>query len=164
MIDRTGGFNYDGFYDWVAKTRHGLFVEVGSFRGGSTAYLAEKSQSLIFAVDTFLPYEINGEIISDTFTDFLKNTDHVRDRVNILRMPSIQAARLFNNEVFDFIFIDAAHDYESVKNDIKVWLPKLKPGGLLAGHDYCDKFPGVMRAVKEAGFEFYLMGDVWIRL
>ena len=161
MIDRTGGFNYDSFYDWVTTHKSGIFIEIGSFRGGSTAYLAEKSNAIVFAVDTFLPYEINGEMISDTFEYFLRNTIHVREKINILKMTSVEASKLFL-PVFDFIFIDAAHDYESVKKDIEVWLPKLKPDGILAGHDYCEKFPGVMKAVQEAGFEFTITNDVWV--
>jgi hypothetical protein len=41
------------------------------------------------------------------------------------------------------------HDYDSVKQDIIIWRPKLKPGGVLAGHDYGKHAPGVMEAVEE---------------
>lgn len=52
----------------------------------------------------------------------------------------------------DLVFIDGNHDYESVKEDIQLQIPKLKSGGLLAGHDYHleeDCSPGVKRAVDE---------------
>lgn len=48
----------------------------------------------------------------------------------------------------DFVFIDGAHDYASVRSDIEVWLPFIKEGGILSGHDY-GVHPGVMKAVRE---------------
>ena len=51
---------------------------------------------------------------------------------------------------FDFIYIDGAHDYDSVKQDIELALPLLKPRGILAGHDYLPQHPGVVaKAVHE---------------
>jgi len=38
---------------------------------------------------------------------------------------------------FDFLYIDASHQYKSVKKDLKAYFPKIKPGGILAGHDFC---------------------------
>jgi len=46
-----------------------------------------------------------------------------------------EASTQYANSTLDVVFIDAAHDYESVSNDIRAWLPKLKPGAVLAGHD-----------------------------
>jgi predicted O-methyltransferase YrrM len=62
---------------------------------------------------------------------------------------SIEAAKQFENKSVDFVFIDAAHEYEDVQNDIEAWLPKIKTGGIIAGHDYIPTYPGVMRAVNE---------------
>lgn len=47
------------------------------------------------------------------------------------------------------VYIDADHNYEPVKADIRAWLPKVKPGGWITGHDYYWPFPGVLRAVCE---------------
>jgi hypothetical protein len=49
----------------------------------------------------------------------------------------------------DFLFIDANHTYEFVRNDIQMWLPKMKPGSVMAGHDYNMSHPGVIQAVNE---------------
>ena len=62
-------------------------------------------------------------------------------------MDSVEAARLLNDEYFDVVYIDASHDYESVKQDIHVWYPKVKKGGYLAGHDWSTDTVRV--AVKE---------------
>jgi predicted O-methyltransferase YrrM len=51
-------------------------------------------------------------------------------------MESVSAAATYADGSLDFVFIDAAHDYQSVVDDIRAWGPKMKPGGTLAGHDY----------------------------
>ena len=68
-------------------------------------------------------------------------------RVEIHRKPSVEAAPTFADGSFDMVYIDGNHKYASVVNDIREWLPKVKPGGVLAGHDY--RFPGVRQAVHE---------------
>ena len=62
----------------------------------------------------------------------------------------------------DFVFIDAQHDYESVKNDITCWLPKIKTGGFISGHDYDDnpeRGYGVIQAVDEVFGKSVITGD-----
>ena len=56
--------------------------------------------------------------------------------VSLLRLPSLTAAALFRNESLDVVYLDARHDYYSVLRDLAAWWPKLRSGGLLAGHDY----------------------------
>jgi cephalosporin hydroxylase len=84
----------------------------------------------------------------DVFEVFNKNIAPVSSYVNIRRMDSLSAASTYENGSLDFVFIDAAHDYENVKADIKAWLPKVKGGGYLAGHDY-PAWDGVTMAVNE---------------
>ena len=55
----------------------------------------------------------------------------------------------FGDKSVDLVYIDADHSYEAVQRDIAVWLPKVKAGGFIAGHDYSHAFPGVVRAVCE---------------
>ena len=67
-----------------------------------------------------------------------------------------------SSKPIDFLYIDASHDYEGVKQDIENWSPHVRPGGIIAGHDY-DFFPGVTQAVIETG-RFQRAGKwVWWR-
>ena len=63
---------------------------------------------------------------------------HFGDRSHIVRSTSAEAATQFADGELDFVYIDAQHHYEAVKEDIALWRPKVKPGGILAGHDYLD--------------------------
>ena len=49
----------------------------------------------------------------------------------------------------DFVYIDAEHSYEAMTNDLALWFPKVRAGGVIAGHDYSPEFDGVRRAVNE---------------
>jgi len=57
-------------------------------------------------------------------------------RVKILAMSSIETSKLFSNNYFDFVYIDACHLYEFILQDLKIWYPKIKLGGFLTGDDY----------------------------
>jgi hypothetical protein len=75
-------------------------------------------------------------------------------RSEIWRLTSVEAAQRVEDRSLDFVYIDARHDYDSVKEDLEAWLPKVRPGGIISGHDYADgKFEqgdfGVKRAVDE---------------
>jgi predicted O-methyltransferase YrrM len=58
--------------------------------------------------------------------------------VDKLHMRGDEASKLFPDEHFDLVYIDASHWYDDVVNDINTWLPKIKSGGYLAGHDYIE--------------------------
>lgn len=79
-------------------------------------------------------------------------------RSEIWRTTSVEAAARIPDASLDFVYIDARHDYDSVREDVLAWLPKVRPGGILAGHDYADgRFVqgdfGVKRAVDEIAAE-----------
>ena len=76
------------------------------------------------------------------------------DRASQLRKTSAEAAGDFAEGSLDFAYIDAQHHYEAVVEDIALWWPKVRLGGVLAGHDYLDGIVsgtdfGVKRAVDE---------------
>jgi hypothetical protein len=58
------------------------------------------------------------------------------DRIHLIRSYSLDLAPLFQDKSIDFIYIDARHDYCSVLEDLMLYYPKLKCGGVMAGHDF----------------------------
>lgn len=87
--------------------------------------------------------------ISGVFKSNIKELGY-EDLVECMQMPSVAASKQFTEHFFDLVFIDAGHTFEQVRADIKAWLPKVKDGGILAGHDYRVDWPGVIEAVHEA--------------
>lgn len=81
--------------------------------------------------------EKNFTEMFDTFTQKMKK---FQDRVLVVKNLSETASKFFPDNFFDFIFIDANHEYEHIRRDIEVWWPKLKSGGLFSGHDWLHNF------------------------
>lgn len=124
------------------------FVEVGTWLGCSTAYMIveivnSKKNIQFDVVDTWLGNLENNGCAYDAF---IKNMGDAIQYVNPIKMESTQAAASYGDESLDFIFI-ACHSYQSVKDDLKAWYPKLKKGGCIAGYDY--SLSGVGAAVNE---------------
>lgn len=161
--DIDGWFDYSGFYDeMVAKFDNAHFVEVGCWFGRSGTYLLEKiaedkKNIVVDFVDSWygdleVPYqqnvlEKNGEDF--VYNSFVSNVNMVAPdyKGSIHRGDSTLSAALYENDSLDFVYLDANHSYEMVVSDIQAWLPKLKEGGVLGGHDY--EQPGVKRAVQD---------------
>lgn len=70
------------------------------------------------------------------------------ERVVVLKGLSTQMAALIPDNSLDMVYLDAAHYEEGVLADLKVYYPKVKPGGIIAGHDYCNPAYGVNAAVN----------------
>jgi uncharacterized Rossmann fold enzyme len=71
------------------------------------------------------------------------------NRGKLIKGYSVDAAKGFKDASLDFVFIDADHREECVRADIAAWKPKVKPGGMLMGHDAQEKFPGVLAAIND---------------
>lgn len=160
-IDHTveGWFDFKNFYryiaDWIPDG--GTWVEVGVYAGksfgfGIIEYLNRGKKIDFVAVDIFPDEWIydkrpDGLTVRDKFDIGMKPlVGHFR----VLPVASVEAAKQFKDGSIDFVFIDAAHDYDSVIADITAWLPKVKKGGIIAGYDYEDYWRfSVMRAVDD---------------
>ena len=151
-------FTYPKLYSAAVKKFPSCshFVEVGTWKGMSAAYMAveiiNSGKDIKFdCVDTwdFVPSqtEIPQQLFSGLYETFLKNIETVRHKVNPVKAISWDGAALYEDNSLDFVFIDAAHDYESVRKDVSAWFPKIKRGGIMAGHDY--ECPDVCEAVTE---------------
>ena len=74
-------------------------------------------------------------------------------QVVVVRQEASDAAQQFDDEQFDWVYIDGDHSYTGVARDLAAWRPKVKWSGFILGHDYCelaDRDYGVVRAVNDA--------------
>jgi predicted O-methyltransferase YrrM len=167
-------FNFPDFYRQVAsRTDWTRFVEVGVYTGASVCFLAQELKKRgaaafdLYAVDLWERANETGYsdlkmdlAVWNTFCQRMQQTNTTKN-IQVMKVDSVMASKLFQNESVDFVFIDADHSYEAVRQDIEVWLPKIKPGGMLAGHDYGEPC-GVKQAVDEKfGPRVKTTGSVW---
>jgi len=140
-----------------------ILAEIGVWKGSNSVNILEGNKTVrIFCVDRWSKYS-DEEAYREHQTKFaLASRDKFKiakgkaykklgayaDRAEIIELDSIEAAAGFPDNYFDLVFIDALHSYEGCLADIKAWLPKVKQGGYICGHDY-PRRPGVVQAVKE---------------
>lgn len=145
---------------WLAneakKNGYKTGAEIGVMKGRTSQYLLTRVPGLhLLAVDAWEhvpledgnPSEYEHINFKESFNLFKKRVAVGADRIIVLKGISWEMAEVIKDESLDFIFIDAGHDYDSVIKDLKAWVPKVKPGGLVSGHDI--HFPGVLKAVSE---------------
>ena len=160
--------------------------EIGSWVGESTSHWAsavkEKGGSVV-SVDWFqgntgtaLDNVARETNIYEIFNANLVELG-LRKIVHVFYMPSVDASAYIKDEEMDIVFIDASHDYNSIREDIRAWFPKVRRGGIICGHD-CEgrdwdekyinvdvhdhKHHGVIKAVTEAfGDKFNIEERIW---
>ena len=143
---------------------NGEGVEIGVLTGYfSDVLLMYSSLRCLHSVDPWREFgdTVYHDIANTAQAEHDKKYAETRERLkkygsrsDILRMTSAEATKKIPDASLDFVFIDANHSYEACKEDIELWWPKMKSGGIFAGHDYVDgEFPsgtfGVRRAVDE---------------
>lgn len=129
-------------------------VEVGSFEGISTL-LFSKFVAVVYSVD-YYDYKVpeTGRIPEhdQTFVEaermFIERTKGIENIVKI-KKSSVEAAKDFKDRSLDAVYIDAEHDEDSIRTDIKAWRSKIKFGGFLCGHDYSKT---IQKILNEEGF------------
>lgn len=145
----------------IEQNNYKSFVEVGVWRGTNIISIAKRFNSVMcYGYDSYdsLEYSNQSFYKDDKAQILIKEADIVFNHVKseslklknffLYRKSSEQGANDFEDESIDMVFIDANHSFLSVKNDINNWLPKVKKGGCLSGHDYSLKFYGVVQAVN----------------
>lgn len=139
--------------EWASECRR--IVEVGCYQGRSTTAmaLAMPAGGLLYAVDDWRGEVDRPGVVCRTLRDlFLTNCGRLIEAGSVLtvNVRSVCAARALaaaGIHPVDMVHIDASHDYESVRADLAAWLPLVRPGGRLVGHDI-DQEP-VRRAVDD---------------
>lgn len=132
-----------------------VMAEIGIYAGESTRIFIESGKVVrLTAVDPWSgdydqgdggwhsPFDWNEVYL--VFSRYAAQHPEIDTR----RMTSLEAARLMPDGSLDFVYIDSNHRYEAARDDIGAWLPKVKRGGWLGGHDWSPAYPGVARAVR----------------
>lgn len=160
---------YDLYAEMVKRFPSGShFVEVGSWKGHSAAFMAveiiNSGKDIRFDMVDIMTESIPLQDVPDRVAIFLERYDLIKEnlsrvpQVNIIPKASQEASAMYKDGILDFVFIDADHHFENVVNDIKCWLPKVKKGGFLGGHDFYN-YPDVQKAVKKLLPGFFIYGE-----
>lgn len=140
---------YERLLSQLPANKPSTWVEIGSFYGGSLAWLG------VEILNQNKPVHIHSV---DNFTqspqaEFERNLAPVIDRLGkrftLHAVDSETAAKAFKPASVDVIWVDADHSYEGVKTDLHAWWDKLKPGGRIGGDDFMPDYAGVEQAVRE---------------
>lgn len=109
-----------------------------------------------FAADSYIDIANAPQEVHDAnFGEAVRRLEAFGERSRIVRETSSEAVVRFADGRLDFVYLDAQHHYQAVKADIKTWFPKIRSGGILAGHDYVDGvFSSGVYGVKTAVDEF----------
>jgi predicted O-methyltransferase YrrM len=158
-----GWFSYDYLYkDAVDRAEDGaVFVEIGSFKGRSTAFMAVEiaNSGKKIQFDCVDPQELLSHYAEsakeqpEVFegyneTDFHRRLEPVKGYYNLVKEKSSTAANRYSDGTIDFLMIDGDHSYEAVKEDILNFLPKMKVGGVITGDDAFTE--DIQRAARDA--------------
>jgi len=149
-------FTFKDLYSQIVKEvpDGGTLVEIGAWIGQSLAYLIVESinsgkKHKIYAVDAFVGNVFSGieKTTYPQWTAFQHNLQPVWEHLTPIQSLSDEAASRFLDNSIDFAYVDAQHTLEAVRKDLAAWWPKIKPGGIFAGHDL--KHLPVRQAVEE---------------
>lgn len=148
--------------DLIKRFRAGsVGAEVGVWRGYfSIEILNETSVRKLYLVDAWKPQPSYNDPLSDTDheANLAMTKEHLKghpNRYEIVRGNSVTVAKGWMHQALDWVYIDADHSYEACLADLEAWAPRLRPGGVLMGHDYTDNEQakkwnfGVIPAVEE---------------
>lgn len=159
-------------------------VEVGVHRGATSALLLKTFPALmLWMVDSYAAHGENSDYrkSGDKLSKITRNEQHqhylaaraatefAKDRRTFCKFPSLQASQIIPTPKLSFVFLDGAHDLNSVRHDIMAWWPRVEAGGMLAGHDYNHPRDGKQFGVAQAVSEFaeftklpvQVLGSVW---
>jgi len=132
-------------------------AEIGVERGVYSKTICQRMLGVkLFLVDPWKAYRGYREHVSQEKLDgFYEETkERLRDYdVELVRKFSVDAAKDFENESLDFAYLDGNHEYSHVVNDLTAWVPKVKIGGIVSGHDFISRknpeyLMGVIPAVR----------------
>ena len=125
------------------KSNSHVGVEIGVFKGEFSRNILERWNGTLYLIDPWRELSdeeyldsSNHKNHQDAFAQTMESIRGYEDRAFMLRGLGEEMVHLFQDNSLDYIYIDGNHDYAHVKQDLELWWPKLKQGGLMSGHDY----------------------------
>lgn len=160
-------YRWDILSEYILINKFSSFVEIGTAAGlnirNVLSIIGNNYPIKIWCIDPYVPYgkDSNGTpgAVKSNFKS-MKNTIFKDNRVTHIRDFSLNVVKSFKNNSVDIIFIDANHTKEMVYKDIISWCPKVKAGGILAGHDYRKNTKRVKGAVDQFVDETGVVVDI----
>jgi predicted O-methyltransferase YrrM len=148
-------------------------IEIGTYLGRSACYLAECAALRGVQLDLRTVDHFRGSAehtpeqrrnLKERCHNYLRASG-VGHLLTICETTSTNCALSHADESVAFVYLDGSHDYESVRDDISAWWPKIRPGGVLAGDDFAPEFRDVQNAVleftREGGLILAWDGRTW---
>lgn len=138
----------------MGPTTNATMAEIGCFAGESTAVWARFFKK-VYAIDPWIPgyddaNDTGSKVVGSEVEALFDQRMH--DYPNVIKIKNHSynvADSLFDDGTLDFVYIDAEHTYSGVKKDLLKFIPKIRSGGFIGGHDYKPRFQGCVDAVNE---------------
>jgi len=142
---------------------HSFGCEVGVHAGETAGFLLKNLPKIkrYYAVDPWLIYEMyDGEMyrkpghkkyksMKSAYDNYMEIVKPYKGKVITYKMTSVDASKHIPKDYLDWVFIDANHEYKYIKENLDLWSWRVKTGGVVAGHDYGNKWKGIKKAVDE---------------
>jgi predicted O-methyltransferase YrrM len=156
-----GNIFFLGFLEFVLLladniSKNSKMIEIGAYTGESTQIFA--STGIFSEINVVEPFKFNESFNNTSIENVqkwikveeeFKNNTRFFNNVKLFKDYSHNISNIFADKSVDLVYIDGDHSYEAVSKDIELYLPKIKQGGIMAGHDYSKSWPGVIKAVDE---------------
>lgn len=117
-------------------------IEIGVYHGVNSYMLLDACPTIkkIIGVDPFesymdWQYMVTQDVMDEAYAAFEENLELMKNRFELLKMKSVDAAAVLEDNAYDFVFIDGDHSIKAVLGELEMYVPKIKKGGLVAGHD-----------------------------
>ena len=173
-------FNKDssdlGWFDYQPLYQHeinriqtkAVFVEIGTYHGQSAKFMGDQIEASGKSIDFYT--------VDNKTEHFMKNGKRVKTGspfgipdhkfITMINSDSSEASKFFEDKSLDFVFIDGDHTNPKFKEDLVSWDPKIKVGGVIAGHDYlhsADVYHTVNEMYGEENILTIMPGSWYIR-
>lgn len=170
MLPRQWGLSRTQLAEFFAEKGYTAGAEIGVWKGKFAAVLCHANPRLkLICVD---PWSVQPDYLSAWNTKENMDYSYMKARkklaaydIRFIRKTSVDAAKEIPDGSLDFVYIDGNHRYENVAQDILAWVPKVRTGGVVSGHDYLTEpknHTGVEQAVKDYTTEHEI--DPWFVL